>query len=402
MLSGLRPRLAASLDRAGIAIPWWLPMPLTGVSTVLAIAAVVQRDALFPPTPIALAAPLAVATAAGWSVTGVIAPSWLKALTVIGAVAILLTQPVVPDFAPILLALLVTEMATVTRPAFALTVAGLCVALLGAAEASVGLVGWPVYLAAIPLSHSGGLMLRWYVRALEAERNARESAREQAVLAERQRIAREVHDVVAHSLSTTLLHLTGVRHALQHDRDIDEAVDGLTEAEQVGRTAMADIRRTVALFARGPSDAHPLPDARDISELIELTRAAGLDVHYELRGDPGSVTDLAGLGLYRIAQESLANIVKHAPHATARIRLIVDATGARLTVHNSLPDPTSGATSGGSGLTGMATRAAQLGGELRAGPQGADWVVDVLVPNAYSVVAEPPTATGRGAPQGAP
>jgi signal transduction histidine kinase len=377
VVSGVRARLEASLDRAGIGLPWWLPVAATAAGLVLVVAAVAQRG---PSVTSVLAGLLATATQLGWAVTGVIAPSWVKAPTVLAAVGILLADPVVPDFAPVLLVVLAAEMALITRPAFAFTVTGASVAMLGVATAWVGLVGFPVYTAAVLLGLSGGLMGRWYGRALDAERAARDAGRDQAVLAERQRIAREVHDVVAHSLSITLLHLTGTRHALQQDRDVEEALEGLTEAERVGRTAMADIRRTVGLLAEAPAGTRPLPDARDIAALVERTRAAGLEVHYEQEGDLAALPDLAGLGLYRIAQESLANIAKHGGGAPARVRLDVEPGRARLTVRNRIPAGAPPIGAGGSGLTGMAARAGQLGAELSAGPEGADWVVAVSVP----------------------
>jgi signal transduction histidine kinase len=353
---------------------------VSAFGAVLAVAAVAQRGAPVPPAPIALAGLLAVVTALGWAVTGRIAPPWLKSLTVVVAVAILLAEPVVPDFAPVMLVVLTAETAAIARPVVALSVAAAGVATLSVASARVGLVGYPVYVAAVLLGLAGGVMMRWYVRALGAERAARDAARDQAVLAERQRIAREVHDVVAHSLSITLLHLTGTRHALKQDRDIEEALEGLEEAERVGRAAMADIRRTVGLLAEAPAGTRPLPDARDIGALVERTRAAGLAVHYERDGDLAGVPDLAGLGLYRIAQESLANVAKHGAGAPARMRLDVGAGKARLTVRNRLPAGALPTAAGGSGLTGMAARAGQLGAEFSAGPEGTDWVVAVSVP----------------------
>jgi signal transduction histidine kinase len=235
-------------------------------------------------------------------------------------------------------------------------------------------------MVAVLLGYTAGSVLRWYVRALDAELGKQDAVREQAVLAERQRIAREVHDVVAHSLSITLLHLTGARRALQQDRDVDEAIDGLTEAERVGRAAMADIRRAVGLLARAPAGTKPLPGADDIAGLVERTRAAGVDVRYEQQGEPATVGASTGLGLYRIAQESLANIAKHAPDATARIHLCVDQDSTRLTVRNGLPSTASDPVSGGAGLPGMRERAAQLGAELSAGPLGGQWVVEITVP----------------------
>jgi signal transduction histidine kinase len=231
-----------------------------------------------------------------------------------------------------------------------------------------------------------GGMLRAQMRALTAERAARVGERERATLAERERIAREIHDLVAHSLSVTLLHITGARHAL---RDVDDPtaagldvadVDAaLADAEQVGRRAMADIRQTVSTLTNGPSATQALPGAADICGLVAQMELAGLDVEYVEEGDPAMLAHGTGLGLYRIAQESLANITKHAPGATARVRFSVDRRRARLTVRNALP-PHHVTDDGGSGIAGMRARAVQLGATVVAGPEDADWVVDVRLP----------------------
>jgi signal transduction histidine kinase len=392
--TGFRARLEAGLADAGLAIPWWVAMCATGLGVVSAFVAAAQRSAALPPALIALVGLLAVMSALVYAITGEVASRWLKSIAVLAAVAILLTHPVVPDFAPVQLVILVAEVAVTSRFALAIAVAGVGIAELGVAAVWGGLVGFSVYTAAVLIGLGGGFMLRWYVRALDAERRGRDAVREQAILAERQRIAREVHDVVAHSLSITLLHLTGTRRALQQDRDVDEAVDALTEAETVGRAAMADIRRTVGLLAHSPSGTRPLPDVDDIAELVERNRTAGLDVRYEQHGDLAAVSDTAGLGLYRIAQESLANIAKHAPAATARIQLRIGPAGARLTISNGLSRPAPNPAASGSGLIGMSARATQLGAELRAGPDGDNWVVDVTVPNAQPATPDPTAPTG--------
>jgi signal transduction histidine kinase len=392
-LDGFRTRLEGSLADAGLAIPWWVATCATGSDAVFALVAAAQRIAALPPALIALAALLAVMSALVYAITGELVPPWLKSIAVLAAVAILLTHPVVPDFAPVTLVVLAAEVAVTSRFALAITVTGVGIAELGVAAVWTGLVGFPVYVAAVLLGLAGGYMLRWYVRTLDAERRGRDAVREQAILAERQRIAREVHDVVAHSLSITLLHLTGARRALQQDRDVDEAADALTEAETVGRAAMADIRRTVGLLAHAPLGTRPLPGIDDIAELVERNRAAGLAVRYEQHGDLAAVSDTAGLGLYRIAQESLANIAKHAPDATARIQLRIGPAGTRLTVRNGLPATAPNPTTSGSGLMGMSARATQLGAELCAGPDGDNWVVDVTVPSAYPATPGPTAPT---------
>ncbi|MER6667007.1 histidine kinase [Amycolatopsis japonica] len=375
-----RARVQASLTRAGLTLPWWGALCASAVSFVFTAVALIQRDAVLPPEPIALAGLIVIAPSVIWVATDWIMP-WVRMAALIIAASVLLIEPVLPDFAPLLLLVAATEAGSVLRTSWGIalvTVAG--EAVLVVAGIWGGLIGGPVYMVAILLGLSGGLMVRWYTRVLDAERGNRDASRDKALLAERQRIAREVHDVVGHSLSITLLHLTGARHALQQDRDVDEAIEALTEAEQVGRAAMADIRRTVGLLADSPSGSAPLPGVEDIATLVERTRSAGLAVRYTQEGDLGRVGASEGLGLYRIVQESLVNVVKHAPGATAEVRLNAGRSGLNLVVSNTLPATVRRAAEDGSGLAGMAVRAAQLGADLSAGPSGRQWIVRVTVP----------------------
>ncbi|OXM46364.1 sensor histidine kinase [Amycolatopsis alba] len=375
-----RARVQVSLTRAGLSLPWWGALCASAVSFVFTAVALVQRDALLPPEPMALVGLIVIAPSVIWVATDWIMP-WVRMTALITAASVLLIEPVLPDFAPLLLLVAATEAGSVLRTTWGIavvTVAGELVLVVGGIWG--GLVGGPVYMVAILLGLSGGLMVRWYTRVLDAERDNRDASRDKALLAERQRIAREVHDVVGHSLSITLLHLTGARHALQQDRDVDEAIEALTEAEQVGRAAMADIRRTVGLLADKPSGNAPLPGVEDIATLVERTRAAGLDVRYTQEGDLGRVGASDGLGLYRIVQESLVNVVKHAPGANAEVRLNAGRPGVKLIVSNTLSGTVRRTAEDGSGLAGMAVRAAQLGADLEAGPQGRQWIVEVTVP----------------------
>ena len=106
-----------------------------------------------------------------------------------------------------------------------------------------------------------GYLMHTQRRLMIEQEGAQAALAEHAAGDERRRIAREVHDVIAHSLSITLLHLTGARRGLQQDGDIDEAVDALEQAEQLGRQAMGDIRRTVGLLDSAPH-AHATPRTR--------------------------------------------------------------------------------------------------------------------------------------------
>ncbi|MBB4688359.1 sensor histidine kinase [Amycolatopsis jiangsuensis] len=377
-------RLNDALSRSGITVPWWVPLGTNTFALIGLAVAIGQRTA--QPVPVLIAAfVLMQGGSLLFLLTGRIAPSWLKSLAVLAGVGVLLAFPVVPDFAPMPLAVLSAEVSAIASAGLAFVVTAAGVGVLAVAAATVGLVGFPVYTLAVLLGLCAGFMLRWYVRALDAERGKQDAVREQAMLAERQRIAREVHDIVAHSLSITLLHVTGARHGLRTDRDVDEAVEALAEAERVGRGAMAEIRRTVGLLSRDSAGTRSLPGTVDIADLVADTRAAGLDAYYELEGDVHAVASAAGLGLYRIAQESLANVVKHAPAETASVRLRIEAGAARLTVRNRRCGGTR--QSGGSGLAGMAARAEQLGAVLRVGPEGPDWLVDVTVPLPAEVVS---------------
>jgi signal transduction histidine kinase len=224
-----------------------------------------------------------------------------------------------------------------------------------------------------------GRMMLMQLRLLWHERAAREAHAGQAASEERRRIAREVHDVVAHSLSITLLNLTVARHALQQSRDIDDAIEALEDAERVGRQAMSDIRLTVGLLRTGPSNPTPEPGIDDIPGLIEDFRRAGVSVGYQTDGSPQFVSAATGLGLYRIAQESLANVAKHAPGADANVHVGITNEWATVCVTNTTSQPVS-LSDTGSGLQGMRQRAELLGGTLHAGPAPPGWLVQAKMP----------------------
>jgi signal transduction histidine kinase len=173
-----------------------------------------------------------------------------------------------------------------------------------------------------------GLVQQLRAAQADQERNA--------VAAERRRIAGEIHDVAAHALALTVLHLTGLRLRVQREGGDPGLVESIAEAERLGRQSLDDIRRTVGLLQDETSGiAPPLPGASDIRPLVDEYRARGLEVKLELHGEPAAVTPAAGLALFRIIQESLANAVKHAPGAGVCIRLELDGS-VRLTIRNTV------------------------------------------------------------------
>jgi signal transduction histidine kinase len=216
--------------------------------------------------------------------------------------------------------------------------------------------------------------------ALEATR--RELA-EQAVLDERRRIARDVHDLVGHGLAAVMLQVTSARHVLR--RDPGAAEEALRSAEEVGRRNMQELRRTVALL-RSDDDAgvlSPVPSAMEIPALVDHARVGGLAVELRMGGDPSAIPPGVGLAVYRIVQEVLANAARHAPRARTVLELELAAG------HVSLVAQTAGPVLAASvnepqhrryGLIGMRERATALGGEFAAGPTSDGWRVSCQLP----------------------
>jgi signal transduction histidine kinase len=249
--------------------------------------------------------------------------------------------------------------------------------------------GWISWMAANVMVWVASRAFKRQAQLMTELQQAQAALADQAVAHERQRIAREIHDVIAHSLTVTMLHLTGARLAIEHDPA--EATAALLEAERLGRQSLADIRRTVGLLA--PADgvdatAPPLPGAGDIRGLVAQYRGAGLDVRAKITGDTTSVSLAGGLGLYRIVQEALANVAKHSPSARSLVTLDVGSDAVRLRVR-SRPGPGLAAlhpTAGddqaphGLGIQGMVERASLLGGWLSAGSEGDGWLVEAELP----------------------
>jgi signal transduction histidine kinase len=209
----------------------------------------------------------------------------------------------------------------------------------------------------------------------QLEGTRRELAR-QELLAERRRIARDVHDFVGHGLAAVMLQVTSARHVLR--RDPHAAEEALKCAEEVGRRSMQELRRTLALLRSDDEGDVAAPDsaATEIPALVDRARAAGLTVELDQRGDLSRIPAGVGLALYSIAQEALANAARHAPRARTMLGLELDDGRVVLLAE------TSGPVSAGSaddrerphyGLVGMRERATALGGELTAGPTRDGW-----------------------------
>jgi signal transduction histidine kinase len=290
------------------------------------------------------------------------------------------STPVANDFAPLLVVLMVGEVTSLTGIPGGCLSSFSAAALLLSASALHRLDNVPLYLGILGMGWLVGFLMRVQTVLMEQQQQAQSALAAHAAADERRRIAREVHDVIAHSLSVTLLHITGARRGLQQDRDVDDAVDALEQAEHLGRQAMADIRRTVGLLDSAPMGTTPEPGIDDISGLIDDFVRAGLTVHFTASGRTRHVSAAVGLALYRITQESLANIAKHSPEAKSTVLLAITRTSATLNVFNQLPAAVTAGCSEGRGVRGMRQRVGQLGGIISVGPTADGWAVRTNIP----------------------
>jgi signal transduction histidine kinase len=220
------------------------------------------------------------------------------------------------------------------------------------------------------------------LKLLETERDQQARI---AVAEERSRIARELHDVVAHAVSVMVVQADGASYALQSDPQMAQLA--LTTISDTGRQALGELRRLLGLMrneTESETDRVPQPDTRSLPQLVEQVRAAGLPVSLTMTGDLNDVPAGVGLSVYRIVQEALTNSLKHAggsasamvlvTHSDDQIDVVVDDDGF------GTPRELAGM-SGGNGLIGMRERASVLGGSLRAGPrQGGGWRVHAVFP----------------------
>jgi signal transduction histidine kinase len=210
--------------------------------------------------------------------------------------------------------------------------------------------------------------LRELTRQLEHEREARARA---AVVEERTRIARELHDVVAHSVSVIAVQADAAEAALAHDPQRSQAP--LAAVKQTAREALVEMRRLLGILRQPDDDPAlaPQPGMRDLDSLVEQVRRTGLALELAIEGKPRPLPAAVDLSAYRIVQEGLTNVRKHAGVARARVEVRYGAAELDVAV---LDDGkgTTGDNGGGHGLVGVHERVALLGGTLRAGtrPEG--------------------------------
>lgn len=241
--------------------------------------------------------------------------------------------------------------------------------------------GWLYFVAGVGLSWLLGRLVWRQQQLLSQIQAAQTQLADYTRAEERRRIARDIHDIVAHSLTVVLLNVTGARKAM--GKDPEAADEALARAEQVGRESLDGIREVVGLLRDGDiagQGTNPLPEAVAIPALVEGYRLAGLDVDLSVDGsldrlDPGQSTTL-----YRFVQEALTNARIHAAAEHIHITIAVADRSATARVANRRPPcaPVSGRQ--GLGLTGMRERVSAVGGQFTGGPEGDEWVVACTIP----------------------
>jgi signal transduction histidine kinase len=247
--------------------------------------------------------------------------------------------------------------------------------------------GWAPWAAGVTVSFLAALLIRHEFVLVERLRAAQADLTARTRAEERTRIARELHDVIAHSLTVALLHVTSARLAVEHD-PVD-AARALAEAERLGRQSLTEVRATMGLLRETPSDgtpsgstppglAPPVPGFGDIPALVDQLRCAGADVSLAVHGDLTALPETAGATVYRIVQEALTNATRHALGSPVAVRVDAADSGVEVYVDSAGP-PGNGS---GMGLNNMAERARALGGTCTAGagPGGSGWLVHASLP----------------------
>lgn len=233
-------------------------------------------------------------------------------------------------------------------------------------------------LFALLLSWTLGALTRSIVRAREGRRAQREAEERAAAEEERGRIARDMHDVVAHSLAVVIAQADGARYAAAADPEA--ATRALGTISQTARGALADVRMLLTQLRHREAQG-PQPTLADLEELYQQVRAAGVDLRVDVDpAPPGTPPAAVQLAVYRILQEALTNALRHGDGGPVDVGLswLPDRVG--LQVRNGIRSEPRGSEPGGHGLIGMRERAQLVGGALDAAPEGGSWVVRATIP----------------------
>ncbi len=236
--------------------------------------------------------------------------------------------------------------------------------------------GWAPWAAGVIVAVLGAALIQHQLVLVERLRVAQAGLAERSRAEERNRIARDLHDVIAHSLTVSLLHVTSARLAVEHD--LADAARALAEAERLGRQSLAEVRATMGLLRSDPAGgiAAPVPGADQLPRLVQQVRDAGADVSLVVDGDLRGLPATTGSTVYRIVQEALTNASTHAPGSAVVVHVVIRNGQVDVSV-DSAGSPGRGS---GLGLLSMRERAQAVGGTCSAGPGGRGWLVHACLP----------------------
>jgi signal transduction histidine kinase len=260
---------------------------------------------------------------------------------------------------------------------------------------------WPELLAAGAVGAYVAARRQWLAaehdRAARAAQ-AREDETRRRVDAERMRIARELHDVVAHSMA--MINVQATAASMQLATDPASAAEAIQAIRKASKSGLRELRAILEVLRQVDGGNPAVPDLRAIAALAEATSAAGTPARLESAGLPDPLPPPVALAAYRIVQESLTNVVRHAGRVAATVTLRQDSGYLNVDVVNdggTAPAAFSDGT--GTGLAGMRERAAALGGTLDAGPRsGGGFAVHARLPIAAAGPARGPAAPAAGPP----
>jgi signal transduction histidine kinase len=248
-------------------------------------------------------------------------------------------------------------------------------------EAYVGVLFATILIA---LGYLTGTRRRLTFELVEGRRREQEEQARSTLLEERARIARELHDVVAHHMSVIAVRAETAPFRIP---DLPEAVkDDMAETSAIAREALTEMRRLLGVLRGADADPErvPQPGMDRLEGLVAAVEGAGLTVDVRVEGDQRPLPPAMELSAYRILQEALSNALRHAPAAPAAVEVRYEAERLRLRVRNDRPrvpgaNPVAGAA--GHGIVGMRERAAMLGGTLSAGPTSdGGYLVEAVLP----------------------
>jgi signal transduction histidine kinase len=283
------------------------------------------------------------------------------------AAAVLAQWPARGALFPVALAVALYSVAVTLRRAAALAAAALVAGVVLLVVAQDGTRDWGLAVTDAGTRRAYLAELRDRARRLERERDASSAL---AAAEERARIAREMHDSVAHHLTVIVALSDGALRAVT--RSPAEACDAIRDVSSTARQALSETRRVLGVLraGSGQESRQPQPGLADLDDLVARVRVAGLPVRYERTGTAADLPTGVQLAVFRLVQEALTNTMKHAgPRASAAVRLQLSAGEVRVDVEDDGTGGTGKLGAAGGGLTGMRERVKAFGGELDCGPR---------------------------------